>query len=135
MESNKFDLVNLEDELDFISAYYFLLSKRFNSKLSLKFDISSDDLESKIPPMAIQLCVENAVKHNIISSKHPLKIVISSDNHMITISNNLQEKKAIDSHGIGLHNLNKRYQLIANKEIVIYKTDQLFKIQLPVIHK
>ena len=89
---------------------------------------------SKIPPMAIQLCVENAVKHNIISSKKNLNIIINIEDSMISISNNLQEKKAIDSHGIGLQNLNKRYQLIANKEIVIIKTDQFFKIQLPVMN-
>ena len=133
LESNSQNLVQLKDEIRFIKAYYYLLSKRFHDALNLDINIDTKLYETKIPPMAIQLCVENAIKHNKISSKHILNIKIFVENNYVIICNNLQIKNVRDSHGIGLLNLKKRYKLIAEKDIMINKTDDSFNVNLPII--
>jgi LytS/YehU family sensor histidine kinase len=133
LESNQKDLVNLKDELEFLNAYFFLLDKRFGKKLIVQIDITSDLYLTSIPPMALQLLAENAIQHNSITSSAPLKIKIFNDDNMICVENNLQKKETGNSTGIGLNNLLKRYQLIANKVITIKENKDRFIVKLPVI--
>ena len=135
LESNQNDLVKLKDEIEFLNAYFFLLRKRFGEKLILEIEISPDLNETYIPPMALQLLVENAFQHNTITNSAPLKIKIFNKNGMICVQNNLQKKKSSESFGIGLPNLLKRYQLIAGKEIIINKNTSIFSVKIPVIIK
>lgn len=133
LESNQHDLVKLEDEIEFLNAYYFLLKKRFGNKLVLKIDISPDLSETSIPPMALQLLVENAIQHNIITNSSPLTINIYAENGLICVKNYLQKKAGNESMGIGLPNLLKRYQFIANKDIFINESEGSFIVKLPII--
>jgi len=133
LESNQQDLVKIKDELEFLDAYFFLLEKRFGTKLVLEMDISPDLYETSIPPMAMQLLVENVIQHNTITNSSPLTIKIFDQNSMIIVQNNLQKKTAGESFGIGLANLMKRYKLIAGKEIIINNSANSFIVKLPVI--
>ncbi len=133
LESNQHDLVKLKDEIEFLNAYYFLLKKRFGNKLVLKINISPDLSETSIPPMALQLLVENAIQHNMITNSSPLKINVYAENSMICVKNNLQKKAGYESMGIGLPNLLKRYQFIANKDILIDESEESFVVKLPII--
>jgi len=133
LESNQHDLVKLKDEIEFLNAYYFLLKKRFEKKLILEIDISPDLYETSIPPMALQLLVENAIQHNMITNSSPLKINIYDENGMICVQNNLQKKVGNESMGIGLPNLLKRYQLIADRDILINEIEDSFIVELPII--
>ncbi|WP_074410408.1 MULTISPECIES: sensor histidine kinase [Aquimarina] len=133
LSSTKTDLVTLKEELNFIVSYADLLQKRFGQKLKITLNISEEIYDTDIPPMSIQLLIENAIQHNIITTKNPLYIKAYSNDGFICIENNLQEKQEIESFGIGLMNLNNRYKLIANKEIFIEKKSNHFLVKLPVL--
>lgn len=129
------DLISLHDELEFIDNYFYLLQIRHDSKLHL--DISLHDTESgkvMILPCALQILVENAIKHNEFSDSNPLKIKITANEKNIKVSNNIKPKPfGMNSTKIGLRNLSSRYRLVCNKDIVIETTDHEFIVKLPMI--
>ncbi len=133
LESHQNDLVKLKDEIEFLNAYFFLLGKRFEKKLVLDIKLSPNVLKTSIPPMSLQMLVENAIQHNTMTMSKPLKIRIFDENNMICVQNNLQKKTSSESMGIGLSNLLKRYQLITGRDIVINENIQSFIVKLPVI--
>ncbi|WP_394748863.1 sensor histidine kinase [Spongiimicrobium salis] len=133
LSSTKTDIVLLKEELDFITSYTDLLQKRFGDKLKIMVNVSEETYDRKIPPMSIQLLIENAMQHNVITSEHPLLIKVHSEHNHIYVENSLNEKEDIESFGIGLMNLNNRYKLIANKEIRIEKTQDVFLVELPLL--
>jgi two-component system, LytTR family, sensor kinase len=100
----------------------------------LKINLEEEAMKSLTPPMTLQILVENAVKHNIISKDKPLTINIYSRSSEIVVENNLQLKLTPEiSTGIGLENISKRYRLKTDHEPRIEKSDQLFRVILPVI--
>ena len=100
----------------------------------LGVDIPQEALTRKLPPMAVQMLVENAVKHNEISNRHPLTIHIGAKDGQLCISNRLQPKLSSSSGTcIGLANLSKRYQLLFGQNITIEETETDFKVTLPLI--
>ncbi|MBX2877111.1 MAG: histidine kinase [Saprospiraceae bacterium] len=127
------DLVLLKQELDFITSYVYLLQKRFGKKLQFEMDILDSDWNASIPSMSIQLLIENAIQHNIMTQNQPLKITIQTDGQMISVANNLQEKEQVESFGLGLNNLNNRYKLLAQQEIAIKRDTVNFTVQLPLL--
>jgi two-component system, LytTR family, sensor kinase len=133
LSSGQQDLVNLKEELDFIHSYVFLLKKRFYKKLIINIDIPEQYFQWKIPPMSLQLLVENAIQHNLITQASPLSINIFIKNNMICVENNLQKKETTESFGIGLENLANRYRLLAQKVIFIEKDELIFSVSLPLI--
>nr|WP_246616000.1 histidine kinase [Aquimarina litoralis] len=133
LSSTNSNLVIVKEELEFIKSYTDLLQKRFGSKLSIRLNIDSGVYHNRIPPMSIQLLIENAIQHNIISTESPLVIQVYSKDDYIHVENNLNEKEKVQSFGIGLMNLNNRYKLIANKEIYIEKKHDIFLVKLPLL--
>ena len=133
LSSTKTDLVTLKEELDFIASYSDLLQKRFGNKLKVDLNVAEEAYNKKIPPMAIQLLIENAIQHNVITSENPLHIKVYSEDANIYIENNLNEKENVESFGSGLMNLNNRYNLIANREIYIEKNQDTFTVKLPIL--
>lgn len=127
--------ISLQEELNFINSYIYLLKMRFEDNISFVFDIDNSLLMKKIPRMAIQLLVENAVKHNEISNRNPLHITIRTIGYeTLEVANNLQPRRgATTSTGIGLNNLRKRYQLLFNKDIEIQeKENNIFSVKIPL---
>jgi two-component system LytT family sensor kinase len=132
--ATKLDLVLLKDEMAFLESYVFLLKRRFGEKLSFSQELPDELLSSNIPPMSLQLLVENAIQHNVITKKTPLHIRIFAEKEMICVENNLQEKEAgEESFGIGLQNLSNRYRLLSQKDIIITKDKQKFRVKLPLL--
>ena len=132
--ATKQDLVTLKEEMSFLESYLFLLKKRYGEKLSFSQDLPEDILSSEIPPMSLQLLVENAIQHNVITREKPLHIRIFTEKGMICVENNLQEKESgLDSFGIGLQNLSNRYRLLSQKDIIITKDKQKFGVKLPLL--
>lgn len=136
LQSNEFQSVSLREEMNFTSAYMFLLKMRFENNLQFIVQIDSAYEAYQLPPMAIQLLIENAVKHNEISCRKPLLISISTDkNGQLSVTNLIQPKWTKSSGtGIGLPNLIKRYRLLFKEEIQITE-DKYFTVRIPLIRE
>jgi LytS/YehU family sensor histidine kinase len=129
------DLIPLNEELKLIETYFYLQKKRYCDNLQLTVEINEKTLTSLIPPMVLQMLVENAIKHSIISAEKPLTVEIIADEKYITITNNLQRKKDKEpSTGIGLTNIRNRYALLGFGEIGIDAANDRFIVQLPIIY-
>lgn len=135
LENKDNELVKLTTELDFLDAYIFLLNIRFMGKVAIHINISDDMKNCLVIPLAMQLLIENAIKHNAMSKKSPLVIdVFVDDNHFLNIINNLQEREAhMASTGVGLKNIQNRYLLLNNTAPEFEKTSTHFIARIPLI--
>ena len=127
-------LVKLSEELDFTGKYIDLIKERFTEGVVTKIDIPSNMYDSCVVPCALQLLVENATKHNIVSQEMPLTISIGIEEEWIVVRNNLQER----THGqpsthLGLENIRRQYQDITGRSIVVEKSDSEFIVKLPIV--
>ena len=133
LASNQQDLVPLEEELAFVRSYLFLLKKRFGEKLQIQIDIPEELLQRQIPPISLQLLVENAVKHNIMTREQPLEIrFFIADRHLV-VQNNRQEQEQSSGLGLGLENLSNRFELLTQQKIIIEKKADTFSVKLPIV--
>lgn len=130
-------IITVREELEFTKAYCHLMNIRYGDSLSFDFQIDTRYDDYNIIPLSLQILVENAIKHNVISAKQPLRIAIKSgDDETITVSNPVQLKKEPETGAkIGLANLSDRYLLMAHREIFIEKTDSVFSVQVPLIRQ
>lgn len=135
LESSKRNLVTLREEMQFMGAYTEMLKGRYGHKLIVQFDINREAECMLLPPIALQILVENAVKHNVIAAREPLKISISLDGLSgLTVANPVREKKIVAySTGIGLSNLNQRCSYLCGREITVRKTAHEFSVTIPLI--
>lgn len=128
------DLIMLDDEIPFVESYIYLLKTRFDQNLSVNMDISENSKKQMIAPMVIQLLLENAIKHNIVSKTKPLSITIEETDGFLQISNNLQLKSSLEkSSNTGLNNIKKRYEYLSSKKIEIVETDDQFSVSIPLL--
>lgn len=137
LHDNENKSVTLKEELNFVQAYIYLLKMRFEDNLSFEIVIDESVLNDSLPPMSLQLLIENAVKHNEISNRKPLliRVGLTTDNY-ICVSNPIQTKLSTEAGtGIGLANLSKRYRLLYNKEILISADEKTFEVRLPLINE
>lgn len=129
------EIIPLEKELAALNAYIFLMKIRFGKNLIIEQNISPEHSEM-IVPLTLQMLLENAIKHNEISNAFPLEIHITrSKNGFISIKNRLQKKKQLnEKSGIGLENIQARYQYISKKQASIIKTDRHFEVKVPILN-
>jgi two-component system, LytTR family, sensor kinase len=129
--------VPLTDELSLGENYLLMQQVRFGNALHYQIDIpDSMHTSSKVPAYSIQLLVENAIKHNILTTNHPLHLQITGDlaQKTISVKNNLQPKQVLDeSNGFGLANLSERYKLLGTDAVQITKTEEEFKVTIKAI--
>lgn len=126
--------VCLSDEMEFVSAYIYLMKTRYEDNLAFSIDISPQAMQLRLPPMAVQLLVENAVKHNEISRKNPLVVTIRTDGDFLTVSNPLRPRLTYGpGTGTGLENLSKRYALLYKKDITVREESGIFEVTLPLM--
>ncbi len=134
LSNQKQKLVSLREEVEFVKAYYYLLQVRYEHHLRLEINLPKNLLDTHVPPLALQMLVENAVKHNQISKEQPLLVYISAqDNTFI----NVTSTKTVAIHPntsfrVGLDNIRNRYRFFTAEKIVV-KDDEKFTVQLPVI--
>jgi len=130
------DTVFLSEELEMVRTYFFLQQKRFGKNLSLEF-IIPEEWKSKyrLPPLSLQLLIENSVKHNAVSHETKLLITVSAtENQSLLVLNNLNPKFYTDkSTGIGLDNLISRFRILSAKEVIVKRTDTEFIVEIPLI--
>lgn len=135
LEHRSEDLVSLKTELEFLNAYLFLLQIRFADKLSVNLNIPEEYTEKKLPPLALQILMENVIKHNTFSLKAPLKVQIFVDEHQnLNIVNNLQKREAaIKSTGLGLQNITDRYAYFTKRKTWFGEQQGSFVARIPLI--
>ena len=128
------DLIPMTEELALMETYYYLQQKRYGKNLILELELDKKATDSLIPPLTLQILLENTLKHNEVSSRRPLKIRILSSEGTIVVENNLQLKmNAEASTGTGLDNIKNRYRLASGKEVREENDGSYFRIFLPLI--
>jgi LytS/YehU family sensor histidine kinase len=135
LQSSDRNLIPLSEELDFIKAYYYLLKTRFEDRLLLDIYVGNGAAQQLIPPLTLQILLENAAKHNVISSDNPLRVVIQmTGEHELEVVNNLQRKTpAAPSTRTGLAHLAAKYTFLQLSEPQIFETADQFKVRVALI--
>lgn len=133
LENRERDLVSIKDEKSFIESYVFLLKIRFEEALEVNIDLE-DDEEIYLLPMALQMIIENSIKHNIVSVQKPLRISIYREGDRVVVKNNKQApSKKEDSTGFGLDNIKKRLSFLSDKELEIESNEIEYIAKLPIL--
>lgn len=136
LEQKNKDLVSVDEELDFARTYMSLLKMRFEDSIIFDIPEKASDPESKVVPLSLQLLLENAVKHNMVTSSKPLHIRIYEKGRMLVVENNLQTKQMVKkSSGVGLSNIQQRYELLTNKQVNIHQEADHFSVEIPMLTK
>lgn len=124
--------VTLEEEMQFVQSYIYLETIRFDDTLAIETGDYTTYLQRTVIPVSIQMLVENALKHNINTTKSPLRITIHAGADGITVTNNLQMRKNVGASGTGLDNLRQQYTLYG-KEISVTKNGREFSVKMPFV--
>lgn len=138
LDSREKELIPLNEEMDFIESYVFLLKTRFDDKIHIRIELQPQANEM-IVPMTLQMLIENAVKHNEASKKHPLQISLLRENDKIVVQNGLKIRSVgDDSKKTGLKNISQQYAYLSDQDsdsyrIEIEKTESDFQVRVPII--
>jgi sensor histidine kinase YesM len=134
LRNNEDDLTTLAEELQFIQSYAHLLQTRYGESLQVQTLIDPKYLEYQLPPLTLQMLVENAVKHNRMMKERPLKIVLKSVGDKLVVVNNLQRKvRQVTSNKVGLGNIAKKYKLLEQEGIIVKENEHEFEVIIPLI--
>ena len=135
LRNNETQLTTLGDELLFLKSYYALLKTRHGNAISMELNISTVAESYLLPPLTLQLLVENAVKHNKLQKESPLHIILYTDaTNTLVVTNNLSKRDdRVESTGIGLRNINSRYKLLNHEPPTISKEADSFSVIIPLI--
>jgi len=140
LQNNTDELTTLATELRFIRSYFHLQRTRYGNGLTMQIDVADSWLDARIPPLTLQLLVENAIKHNIVSADQPLHIRLATNSAgCLVVSNNLQRKPArtdrqtVLSNGVGLANITTKYRLLSRSAVHIEETNGQFTVTLPLL--
>jgi PAS domain S-box-containing protein len=135
LEHRSDDLVLLRTEMDFMKSYTFLLDIRFGKKLQVNCTIDEKQLEAKLPPLALQILIENAIKHNTFTGKAPLIIdIFADDENYLNVCNNYQKRENnMESTGIGLINIANRYSYFTDRETFFGLKEDQFIARIPLL--
>jgi two-component system LytT family sensor kinase len=134
LDMQKEEVVPIQVEMELVNDFLYLNNIRFNNQIQTS--ISVDNANGYIAPMALQLLIENAIKHNIVSESKPLKVEITERNGYIVVRNNIQLKQEKEpSHELGLNNLHERYATLTDREVVIEETGEYFTVRVPFLEK
>jgi hypothetical protein len=136
LEQKNKELVTVDEELQFAKTYMSLLKMRFEDSIIFSMPEKAQNPESKVVPLSLQLLLENAVKHNMVTSNKPLHIKIYEDDNFLVVENNLQTKQIVKkSSGVGLSNIMERYRLLTDRKMDINKSATKFMVAIPMLTK
>lgn len=126
--------ITLKEELEMLEAYAFLLKTRFGENLLISVNVAEGRLSQRVVPLSLQILMENAIKHNVVSAARPLRIDIATENGRLVVSNNLQPKdQPIESMGMGLANVRNRYRLLCERRVEVEEGPECFTVRIPLI--
>lgn len=137
LESKNHDTVSLRAELEFANSIIFLHRVRFEDHLAVENRIGEGALDLRMPALTLQILIENALKHNVVSASQPLKIVMSTEGDAegasLEISNTIQLRKSTYSTGLGLNNIKMRYSFLTDREVIIEAGSDMFTVKVPLL--
>ncbi|MEG2277117.1 MAG: sensor histidine kinase [Odoribacter sp.] len=127
--------ISLGEELEFVNAYVFLHKVRLGDCILWDSQIPADYMESMLPPLTLQLLVENIIKHNSITAAKPMKISMAEEQGYLVVTNTVNLKISNESCGVGLKNLSNRYKLTLGKDIVVIEGKDEFTVKVPLLYE
>ena len=127
------ETVSLQEEMEFLQRYLALLKQRFGEGIQVRIDSNVNNCEGAVPPAALQMLIENAIKHNEHTKARPLLIDVTTDGESISVSNRKQPITTTESAKVGQHNIKERYQLLTSKKVKIVNTDDSYCVNIPLI--
>jgi LytS/YehU family sensor histidine kinase len=127
------EVVSLKEEMLFVESYVYLQKIRFGDNLKVEISSLSD---GEVIPLSVQLLLENAIKHNEVSLEYPLTISIKREDDYLVVANGLRLKTnpLEESSGLGLSNIQKRYEFLSDKPVVISQSDAAFTVKIPILN-
>jgi sensor histidine kinase YesM len=130
------NLVSAADEIEFLSNFFYLIKIRFDNAVNMIIEIKSLVAEELfLPPISLQILLENAIKHNELSCSNPLTISVTVSSNYVAIRNKMIHKTYIPATtGTGLKNLDNRYKLLTGRNIIVYKNNEYFTVKLPLVN-
>ncbi len=135
LDSKERELVDVKTEMEFIRSYCFLLIIRFDDSLKFQVDIPETANTKLIPPMALQLLIENTIKHNETSNEQPLTVTVGVEADCLVVRNNLQLRKKYEtSFETGLNNIIKRYKHYTDRPVQIKNDGFYFEVKIPLLN-
>jgi LytS/YehU family sensor histidine kinase len=124
----------LKEELEVLEAYSFLLKTRHGDNLIIDIRVEEEQLGQRVVPLSLQILMENAIKHNIVSSARPLRIDVFTGSDSLVMTNTLQRKhQEIESTGIGLDNIRNRYRLLGSRLVEVEEGSEQFLVRIPLL--
>jgi LytS/YehU family sensor histidine kinase len=135
LQNNEQPLTTLENELRFIQAYFHLLQTRFGKGIELELQVDERYYSFLLPPLTLQLLLENAVKHNAVTVNRPLIIRVFTDevNNLYVLNTVRKKNHTVPSDGTGLQNIRKKFRLLKQPDPTINQTDDCFQVMLPLL--
>jgi two-component system, LytTR family, sensor kinase len=134
LDSKDAELVTVEEEMAFIKSYTYLLKIRFDTNIHFKVNVDEQSLKKMIPPMSIQVLVENTIKHNEVSSEQPLTVFIQTEDDKLSVINNIQLRKNHEiSLKTGLKNIKDRYTYFTEKSVDVINDSLTFTVKIPLL--
>lgn len=133
LKSRDREVVLIREEVEILEKYMNLQQMRFGRNLIFQLNIPDNFYHYALPPLVLQMLVENSLKHNIISKDKNLKISVFVENEFIVVENNLQKKNDVESTGQGLANIIERYTYLTNKTVNIQETNSIFRVSVPMV--
>jgi LytS/YehU family sensor histidine kinase len=136
LDNKSSELVSLQEELDFLAHYIYLLKIRFGDNISFSIKIGENTEGGYLPPMCLQMLVENTIQHNEASQANPLKVLIYTENNHLIVENAIQPRSdKTESSQTGLKNIQSRYAFFITEKVEILNDSKVFKVVLPLIFK
>ena len=134
LQSNNNHIVTIREELKFIEHYFHLLKTRFGNGINLTVSVQNDFLSYGLPPLTLQLLIENAVKHNTVLEEKPLHILIHNNGDRLIVENEIRKKSTLVlSNKTGLNNIRQKYKLLGFQEVSIEQTNGIFRVIIPLL--
>jgi LytS/YehU family sensor histidine kinase len=123
----------VSEEMDFIQAYIYLIKTRFEENIRFNIDVPATARKKMLPPLTIQMLMENAIKHNVITEKQPLEISLREDGDYLVVENTLNKSSEESTSGTGLSNIRRRYAHFTSKPVHVTEAGGKFEVRVPLL--
>lgn len=133
LKSKSEDLILVSEEMNFIQGYIYLIRTRFEENIQFEISITDRSKNKMLPPLTLQMLLENAIKHNVITEGIPLVISVKEDDNYLVISNTLNKSAEETSSGTGLTNIKRRYAHFTDKPVEVNDANGRFEVRIPLL--